>query len=81
MVEYRTGGVLYWERAEYYGRISGRIYRRSIMLLWRPLKNSGREEESREDEEESTLEEDTARQQDRLIRGLHYFDYRKYFQL
>jgi hypothetical protein len=80
-VEYRTGGVLYWERAEYYGRTSGRIYCRSIMLLWRPLKNSRREEESREDEEESTLEEDTARQQDRLIRGLHYFDYRKSFQL
>jgi len=40
-----------------------------------------RREESREDEEESTLEEDTARQQDRLLRGLHYFDYRKSFQL
>jgi hypothetical protein len=71
LVEYRTGGVLCWGRSDYYGRISGHLYCRSIMLFWRPLKNSRREEESREDEEESTLEEDTARQQDRSIRGFH----------
>jgi hypothetical protein len=81
-----VGGVQDWRSALLgESRVLWKDFRTYIppeyYVIMETLENPRREEESREDEEESTLEEDTARQQDRLIRGLHYFDYRKSFQL